>query len=114
MKLLLDQNISRRVLFKLDDAFSDSVHVAHLGMDRDDDIAIWDYAQKHGYVIVTKDKDFLQRSVLMGHPPKVIHLRLGNCKVEEIAQLMIENRGHLIAFNKHTSKSYLLLSKSSK
>ena len=109
MKLLLDQNLSRRVLFKLDDSFSDSMHVVHLGMDRDDDIAIWDYAKDHGYVIVTKDKDFLQRSVLMGHPPKVIHLRLGNCRVEAIATVILENRGHLKAFLKHPSKSYLLL-----
>jgi predicted nuclease of predicted toxin-antitoxin system len=109
MKLLLDQNISRRVLFQLDDGFPDSMHVVHLGMDRDDDIAIWEYAKENGYVIVTKDKDFLQRSVLMGHPPKVIHLRLGNCKVVDIAKRLLDNRGHLIAFHKHVSKSYLLL-----
>ena len=47
MKLLLDQNVSRRVLLWLDDAFPDSTHVVHLGMDRDDDIAIWDYAKEH-------------------------------------------------------------------
>jgi len=110
MKLLLDQNVSRRVLFQLDDGFEGSKHVVHLGMERDDDITIWDYAKQQGYVIVTKDKDFLQRSVLMGHPPKVIHLRLGNCRVEAIAKLLLENRGHLKAFVKHTSKSYLLLS----
>jgi len=110
MKLLLDQNLSRRILFQLGDSFPGSKHVVHLGMDRDDDITIWDYAKEHGYVIVTKDKDFLQRSVLMGHPPKVIHLRLGNCKVKDIAKLLLDNRGHLIAFHKHASKSYLLLS----
>ena len=110
MKLLLGQNVSRRVLVLLDDAFPDSTHVVDLGMDRDDDIAIWDYAKEHGYVIVTKDKDFLQRSVLMGDPPKVIHLRLGNCRVKDISKLLLDNRGHLIAFHKHASKSYLLLS----
>ncbi len=110
MKLLLDENLSRRILFQLDGSFPDSMHVVHLGMDRDDDIAIWDYAKEHGYVIVTKDKDFLQRSVLMGHPPKVIHLQLGNCKVNDIAKLLLNNRSHLIAFYKHASKSYLLLS----
>ena len=108
MKLLLDQNLSRRILPQLGDAFSDAQHVVHLGVDRDDDIAIWDYAKEHGYVIVTKDKDFLQRSVLLGHPPKVIHLRLGNCRVMDIAKLLLDQRGHLKAFHKHTSKSYLV------
>ena len=109
MKLLLDQNLSRRVLTFIEEEFSESTHVIHLGMDRDDDLAIWDYARDNGFTIVTKDKDFLQRSVLIGHPPKVVHLRLGNCSVKDIGELLISNAGHLKAFLKHGSKSYLLL-----
>ena len=31
-----------------------------------------------------KDKDFYQRSAIVGQPPKVIHLTLGNCSVADI------------------------------
>jgi predicted nuclease of predicted toxin-antitoxin system len=109
VKLLFDQNISRRVLTALGDVFPESAHVFHLEMACEDDLMIWNYARENGFTIVTKDKDFLQRSVLMGHPPKIIHLRLGNCTVEEIVSLLLQQSGHLKAFQKHASKSYLLL-----
>lgn len=89
--------------------FPDSTHVVHLGMDRDDDLDIWNHALNEDFVIVTKDKDFLQRSVLVGHPPKVIHLTLGNCPAQKIADLILKEKGQLKAFGKHASKSYLLL-----
>ena len=109
MKLLFDQNLSRRILPKINEFFADSTHVVHLDMDRENDIVIWDYAKKHDYIIITKDKDFLQRSVLMGHPPKVIHIALGNCGVETIAALILTKVSQIKAFAKHRSKSYLLL-----
>jgi predicted nuclease of predicted toxin-antitoxin system len=109
VKLLIDQNISRRVLPALAEEFSGSLHVVHLGMDHDDDIRIWDYAKDNGFVIVTKDKDFLQRSVLLGHPPKIIHITIGNCPVSDIVNLLLNNVSHLKIFHKHASKSYVLL-----
>ena len=109
MKLLLDQNLSRRILPAIEAEFPNSTHVVHLGMDRDDDLNIWNHALNEDFVIVTKDKDFLQRSVLVGHPPKIIHLTLGNCLAQKIADLILKEKGQLKAFGKHPSKSYLLL-----
>lgn len=85
MKLLLDQNLSRRILPAIAEEFPDSAHVVHLGMDQDDDLDIWNYAHDHGFVIVSKDKDFLHRSVLKGHPPKIIHITIGNCLAKQVA-----------------------------
>jgi len=39
--------------------------------------------QQHGFVIVSKDSDFQQRSLLYGNPPKVVWIRLGNSSVKE-------------------------------
>ncbi len=78
-------------------------------MDHDDDLQIWDYAKDNDFVIVSKDKDFLQRSVLLGHPPKIVHLTIGNCPVSEIIELLPDNVSQLKVFHKHSSKSYLLL-----
>lgn len=58
---------------------------------------------------MSKDKDFYQRSVVSGHPPKVIHLRLGNCSVDEIAATLLGRPGHVKDFLGHESKSYLVL-----
>jgi len=47
LKLLLDQNISFRLVEKLEAAYPGSSQVRLVGMDRADDLAIWDYAKHH-------------------------------------------------------------------
>ena len=54
------------------------------------DTAIWTFAAENGYTVVTKDSDFLQRSLRLGFPPKVVWLRLGNCSVEASVELLRE------------------------
>ena len=58
MRLLLDQNLSRRLLAELAPIFADSAHVGALGLDPATDREIWAYAGEHGYLIVSKDSDF--------------------------------------------------------
>ncbi len=70
---------------------------------------IREYAKENDFIIVTKDKDFLEQSSLMGHPPKIIHLRLGNCSVQEIVDLLADQSGQIKAFDKQMSRSYMLL-----
>ena len=42
---------------------------------------------REGYTIVTKDADFRQRSFLLGPPPKVIWIGLGNCSTQRNRRL---------------------------
>lgn len=42
------------------------------------DRTIWDYALENQLIIVSKDSDFGDLSVLLGFPPKVIWIRSGN------------------------------------
>jgi len=70
MKLLFDQNLSWRLPQKLADLYPDSRHIREVGMKESQDVDIWDYAKANGFVIVSKDLDFQQRSLLFGHPPK--------------------------------------------
>ncbi len=51
---------------------------------------IWTHARDHGFVIVSKDEDFHRLSVLLGPPPKVIWIRLGNCTTEDVIRLREE------------------------
>lgn len=76
MKLLLDENRSDRIIDKITDLYPDSQHVKTLGLINTDDGVIWEYAKTNNFVIVSKDSDFPQRSLLYGHPPKFIYQRL--------------------------------------
>ena len=59
MKLLFDQNISFRVLKKLNSAFQNAVHVSEVGLNDVNDIDIWKFAKQNQFTIVTFDADFL-------------------------------------------------------
>ena len=109
MKLLLDQNLSRKLIGILANEFPNTEHVLNLGMEKKEDTDIWDFAASNGYAIVSKDKDFYQRSVAIGHPPKVIHLHTGNCCVKETAKILLARTGHIRDFLSHETKSYLIL-----
>ena len=58
MKLLLDENLSRRLIPFLQDSYPGSSHVMLEGLEGVDDKAVWNYAKEHGFVLVTKDADF--------------------------------------------------------
>lgn len=101
MKLLLDQNISYRLLSELSALFSGSHHVRLLGLEKATDEEIWNYAKKNGFVIVTQDSDFYERSLLFGFPPKVIWLRVGNTNTEYIKKILVNYKQTIMAFMTH-------------
>lgn len=47
------------------------------------DSQIWEYAKEKNYVIVTKDADFSDRILLLSPPPRIVHIKLGNMKLNE-------------------------------
>jgi predicted nuclease of predicted toxin-antitoxin system len=91
MKLLLDENLSRRVVPFIQDAFPDSTQIALLGMENSADKDIWQYAKDHDYVIVTKDSDFYEMSLLYGSPPKILWLKIGNQTKAATIRALTEN-----------------------
>jgi predicted nuclease of predicted toxin-antitoxin system len=72
MALLIDQNLPRDLERFLARDFPHCVHVRSLGLQRATDSEIWEFARTRGVAIVTNDSDFRHRSVIRGHPPKVI------------------------------------------
>ena len=53
-----------------------------------DDNAIWNFAKRHGYCIVTQDVDFADKSRLYRSPPKVVWLRCGNSSTKTVENLL--------------------------
>jgi predicted nuclease of predicted toxin-antitoxin system len=88
VKLLFDQNLSPSLVESLADIYPQSVHVQSVGLDRADDTAVWDFARSQNLVIVTKDADFQERSLIAGAPPKVIWIRRGNCSTSDIEAIL--------------------------
>jgi len=84
MKLLFDENLSFKLRAKMQDAFPGSKHVRNLGLEQVDDIEIWEFSKRENFVIVTKDADFNDLSVIMGYPPHIVWLRTGNTRVRQI------------------------------
>jgi predicted nuclease of predicted toxin-antitoxin system len=109
VKLLLDENLSDRMIHRIVDLYPDSEHVKTLGLINTDDRLIWEYAKTNGFVIVSKDSDFHQRSLLYGHPPKFIYLRIGNCSTSKIIQILRDNLDTLIQFESSEAESLLVL-----
>ncbi len=65
------------------------------GLERASDQAVWEHAKTHGFVIVTKDSDFHELSLLFGAPPRVVWLQLGNASRSRVLQLLLENASEI-------------------
>ncbi|MBW4582449.1 MAG: DUF5615 family PIN-like protein [Tildeniella nuda ZEHNDER 1965/U140] len=109
MKLLLDENLSDRIIPTITDLYPGSEHIKTLGLINTDDVVIWEYAKTNGFMIVSKDSDFHQRSLLYGHPPKFIYLRIGNCPTSKIVQILRDNLDTIIQFKASERESLLAL-----
>ena len=109
MKLVLDQNLSYKLLLSLNQQYPGSKHVKDFGLTGDDDEAIWNLALREQFTIVSKDADFLHRSLLRGHPPKVIQLRIGNCTTQYIHNLFIREENMLKEFLDNPNEALLII-----
>lgn len=98
VKLLLDQNISFRVIRKISFAYPEAKQVRELGLENFSDQDIWQFAKKHNFTIVTFDADFYDLASLMGHPPKIIWLRTGNTRTDDISLLLLNKAEDIEAF----------------
>ncbi len=90
MKILLDANISYKLVNVLNPIFGKCVHIDYVGLDVPaKDIDIWNYAKTNGYIIITKDNDFINIMELKSFPPKVVLLKTGNNSKQAIIELLI-------------------------
>ena len=53
-----------------------------------DDPIVWDYAKDNNFMIVSKDADMHDLSLVFGNPPKVVWVRLGNCSTRQVENLL--------------------------
>ena len=92
MKLLLDENLSRRLVPFLQHAYPGTSQVVLLGLESASDREVWQKAKDDGYVIVTRDADFQELSLVWGQPPKVVRLRTLNQTRAATLKVLLDNR----------------------
>ncbi len=95
VKLLFDQNLSPKLVKRLADLYPNSDHLDLLGLGTADDVLVWGHARNNDFVVVTKDADFADLSVLRGFPPKVVWLRRGNCSTNDIEEILRDHNAEI-------------------
>ena len=109
MKLLLDENLSRRLVQRIADLFPDSVHVSAEGLLQAPDIRVWEFAKSNSYSIVTADADFYELATTLGHPPKVIWLRECDYPTGDAEELIRSQAIRIMAFLEDPDRAVLIL-----
>ncbi|MEI6817725.1 MAG: DUF5615 family PIN-like protein [Bacteroidota bacterium] len=74
------------------------VHQMDLGDDWDDE-RIWNYAKANNLTIISKDSDFSTRIMFREPPPKVIHIRIGNLKMNDFFNVMTKVWEDVLSLN---------------
>jgi predicted nuclease of predicted toxin-antitoxin system len=98
VKLLLDENLSPRLIAAITDLYPGSKHVEDCELLSVPDDEVWRFALQNEFAIVTKDTDFSEFSVLRGCPPKVIWLRMGNCTSRSAVAALRDRAEQIRAF----------------
>jgi predicted nuclease of predicted toxin-antitoxin system len=109
MKLLFDENLSLQLVESLGDVYPGSLHVHSVELGSAQDSAVWEYAKRHGFAIVSKDSHFAERSILESEPPKVIWIRLGNCSTDQVEAVLRSAREAVRAFLDEYQETCLML-----
>ena len=109
MKLLLDENLSPRLVERLAVSFAGSMHVRSVALERADDPEIWRHALDHGYAIVTKDSDFAERAQVSNPYPKIVWIRRPNCSTSDVEAMLMRHREDIERLDSDPGLRYLIL-----
>jgi len=109
VKLLFDQNLSPRLVKRLQGVFPGCAHVRDFELQSAEDLEIWVFAIREGFVIVSKDSDFHQLAFTHGPPPKVIWVQRGNCTTNDIANVLSAAREAIENFLREPETAFLVI-----
>jgi predicted nuclease of predicted toxin-antitoxin system len=75
------------------------IHVKDIN-DEWTDEQIWVYAKTNNLTIITKDSDFSNKMMFNNPPPRVIHLRFGNMKMNPFFETITKLWDSIVEMNK--------------
>lgn len=99
MNLLIDANISWRIVKILNSIFFSVSHTKDLKVKQPaKDIEIWNYCKTYNFTIITHDVDFEKMALANESPPKVIILKTFNKNTLELANLILNQKEEIESF----------------
>jgi predicted nuclease of predicted toxin-antitoxin system len=96
-EILRDQNISPRLVERLQDLYPGGTHVTGVALGRASDDEVRNFAKSGDFMIVSKDSDFGERVLLRRAPPKVLWIRRGNCSTRQIEEILRHAYGTIVS-----------------
>lgn len=89
MKWLVDAQLPPLICDWLQRHNENATHVSELenGLRLSDD-ALWEEAKRNQQIILSKDRDFFEHSLLYGAPPQVVHIAVGNCSNQALLAIL--------------------------
>lgn len=89
MRFLTDAHLPPRLCRFLSEKAGHCTHISETeGGLTSTDTAVWQLAQATGAIVVSKDGDFVERAVVLGPPPQVLHIGVGNCSNSDLFALL--------------------------
>jgi len=107
LNLLLDENLSPRLIQRLGPLFPGLTHVRDVGLKRTSDETIGEWAKQNSHAIVITDSDFVALSAGRGWPPKVVHLEECDFPLRTIEELPRQNAVRISEFDKDSRTGVL-------
>jgi predicted nuclease of predicted toxin-antitoxin system len=84
VNFLVDANLPPRLCDWLRQRGHSASHLIERNALRTPDKTIWQWAAAQQQVLLTKDTDFYERSLLYGKPPQVLLVSVGNCSNDDL------------------------------
>ena len=97
-KVLCDVHIAFKVVKFFESRGYEAVHVNNIleGYHTKDSV-IGDYANKHDFVVVTKDVDFKNSHFIQEKPRKLLHITLGNIPAKNLIDILDKNLNNIVS-----------------
>jgi predicted nuclease of predicted toxin-antitoxin system len=92
MKFLVDAQLPRRLISRLQEAGHEAIHTFDLPLgNRTPDSVINELSIREGYIVITKDADFVNSFLLHHRPHKLLLISTGNSLNSELELLLSSN-----------------------
>jgi predicted nuclease of predicted toxin-antitoxin system len=109
VKLLFDENLSRKLVVRLAKLYPNSAHVVEFGLVEHSDREIWEFAKAANFIIVSTDSDFYDLATNIGPPPKVIWLRRWTHPTRDAEEVLRRNAVRITSFAADPEPALLVL-----
>lgn len=103
MKFLVNAQLPRRIVRRLQELGHDTMHTMDLSLgNRTPDETINEVSIRENYIVITKDSDFVDSFTLYRRPYKLLLISTDNIKNADLEKLLLKNIDDIVSgFERH-------------